>query len=186
VRVSVIGPVISGSLLLPAGSNAASAQGLAPFDCSVTARRSGSRLYLQRSRRGGSPVARELISRPMHGRDGLELAPTFVAFARGPVAASNSFRYTRTRNFVRSARHGRRHLPGCAKYGRHGTNLQTGRGAWTRPAVSLGVAWRARGSGPAMKGHQYVSADSKILVLALREKSGERCSAPTHSDRRLS
>jgi hypothetical protein len=167
MKLSVLGLVLSGSLLLPAATSGASERRRVQFDCSVEGGTKQVAALLAAFSSGQESRVRELISRPTPRRDGLELAPTFAAFAKGPGAASTSNLQVHTkaqlRAFMRAI--GGHTFKVVRSSGGTGTNMQTGPGAWTGPAVVLGVAWRARGDGPGMKGHEYVSGDSKILVV---------------------
>lgn len=139
----------------------------AGFECTVDGGTTQVTALLAAFSSGSESRVRELVSRPTRGRDVLELAPTFAAFGKGPAAAFHSHLQVNSKTelgaFMRAVSgHTFRVLRST---GGTATNAQTGHGAWTGAAVVLGVAWRARGDGPEMKGHKFVSGDSKILVM---------------------
>lgn len=109
---------------------------------------------------------RQLIRRPAPDRDGLELAPTFADFAKGPAAAYNSQLAVTSpgslRAFVRAIRGYKFEL--VATRGAVGTDLQEGPDAWAGPAVAMVVWWRAMPTARTSDTHKWVSGAAKTLV----------------------
>jgi hypothetical protein len=165
MKLPALGVLVVASLLVPTAAIRAAEQSAA-FDCTVEGGTRQVTALLAAFSSGSESRVRELISRPTRGRDVLELAPTFEAFAQGPAAAFHSDLQERTKAELGAFMHA---VSGhtfkvLRSSGGTGTNMQTGPGAWTGPAVVLGVAWQAQGDGPEMRSHNFVSGDSKILV----------------------
>jgi hypothetical protein len=162
MKLPALGLLLAASLLVPAEAARASGQA-AEFECTVDGGTRQVASLLAAFSSGKESRVRALIARPVLGRDGLELAPTFAAFAQSSTAASHSNLQVHTQSQLRAFMRamGGHRFKVLGSGGNTGTNLRSGEGAWTGEAVSLEVAWRARGGGPAMNGHKYVSGSSK-------------------------
>src|SRR5258708_1594062 len=101
MKLSALGLLVVASLLAPAAAAGASGQAAA-FDCTVDGGTRQVAALLAAFSAGNESRVRTLIERPTRGRDGLELAPTFGAFARGSAAASHSNLQVHTESQVRA------------------------------------------------------------------------------------
>jgi hypothetical protein len=154
------------ALVWPLSTAVASTRTSSPFECTLRGgTKQVAKLLAQFSSDHVNGV-RKLIVRPALGADGLELAPTFKAFAKGRSASYRSSLAVHTgsdlRTFMRAVAGHRFEVVGSR--GNVGSSLQSGPHAWTAPAVSLEVAWRATGDDPSMNAHRYVSGSSKVLL----------------------
>ncbi len=131
---------------------------------------------------GDEPTVRRLIFEPQPGKDGLEMTPSIrSALAKGVIDESTDIQVHSTTDlgaFMQdiAGLHFEVHEP---LRGSAGTELQTGPGALTGPAVAVGpVLWTATGPPVTDHHHRGIEGGGKTLIDCLSGKFARALFSP--------